>query len=130
MLAVSPSFLDGKNHPEHVRIGSWYEYITSFPLKSNPTYLYLVNLATYFVLDARSTPFSSRRVSSAIALLTFTAVVFRAEVALLLGPLALQLLLTNKISFVSLIKVGLISGLFSLGLSFLISVGLTLISKQ
>ena len=113
MLTVSPSLLDGKNYPEHVRIGSWYEYITSFlvKIKRNLSF-YLVNLATSFLLDA---PF--RRGNSVIALLMFTAVVFRAEVVLLLGPLALQLLLTNQISFANLIKVGLISGLSSLGSS-------------
>jgi alpha-1,6-mannosyltransferase len=73
---------------------------------------------------------SSRRISVAIALLTFTAVVFRAEVVLLLGPLALQFLLFKQISFVNLIKVGLISGLPSLGSSFIMSVELTLINEQ
>jgi alpha-1,6-mannosyltransferase len=82
--------------------------------------LRLVNLATYFLINGapKSTQISSRSVNSAIALLTFTAVVLRAEVALLLGPLALQLLLTNQINFINLIKVGLISGLSSLGSSF------------
>ena len=54
-------------------------------------------------------------VSKAIALLTFVAVVFRAEVVLLLGPLALQALLARWISLSALIKVGLLSGLCSCG---------------
>lgn len=78
MLTISPSFLDGKSHP------------------------------LSFLIDGPSTPrfapLSSQKINSTIALLIITAVVFRAEVALLLGPLALQLLLTNLISFVSLIK--------------------------
>ncbi|KAF8805435.1 alpha-1,6-mannosyltransferase subunit [Phlegmacium glaucopus] len=78
-----------------------------------------VNLATSFLIDGapKSTSLSSRSINFAIALLTFTAVVFRAEVVLFLGPLVLQLLFTHQISFVNLIKVGLLSGLCSLALT-------------
>ena len=89
-------------------------------LPSQLLILCIVNLAVSFLIDGalNSTPLSSRKVNVAIALLTFTAVIFRAEVALLLGPVALQLLFTNRISFINLIATGLISGLFSLGSSF------------
>ncbi|KAF7972945.1 hypothetical protein HWV62_16508 [Athelia sp. TMB] len=45
------------------------------------------------------------------------AVVFRAEVALLLGPIALYALIQGNTTFVSLFNAGLISGLLSLGLT-------------
>lgn len=50
-------------------------------------------------------------------LLVFTAVVFRAEVALLLGPIALLALIQGSTSFPALIKAGLVSGILSLGKS-------------
>lgn len=53
----------------------------------------------------------------AISLLTFTAVVFRAEVALLLAPLAIQCLYLRYITFTSLVKTGLLSGILSLCLT-------------
>lgn len=51
----------------------------------------------------------------AIGLLTFTTVVFRAEIALLLAPLVLQSLLKRKLTILEVIKVGLYSGLPSIG---------------
>jgi alpha-1,6-mannosyltransferase len=53
--------------------------------------------------------------SKIIGLLTFTAVVFRSELTLLLGALALQFLATKRISFPRLVKTGLIAGLLSIG---------------
>jgi hypothetical protein len=50
----------------------------------------------------------------AIALLTFTTVVFRAEVLLLLVPIALQALWLRYITFSNLLVVGIVSGLASL----------------
>ncbi|KAF8972290.1 alpha-1,6-mannosyltransferase subunit [Flammula alnicola] len=78
-----------------------------------------VNLSTYCLVDRapNSTHPSHRSSLWAITLLTFTAIVFRAEVALLLGPLSLQLLFTRRITVFALIKIGLISGLISLGLT-------------
>lgn len=58
---------------------------------------------------------SSADVSKAIALLTFVSVVFRAEVVLLLGPLALQALISRWISLSNLAKVGLLSAVTSCG---------------
>lgn len=54
-------------------------------------------------------------VDVAVALLVFTAVVFRFEVILLLGPLALQLLIQGHVTLLRLIKVGLITGVTSIG---------------
>lgn len=51
----------------------------------------------------------------AIGLLTFTTVVFRVEIALLLAPLVLQSLLTRKLTILEVIKIGLYSGLASIG---------------
>ncbi|PPQ92580.1 hypothetical protein CVT25_007272 [Psilocybe cyanescens] len=75
-----------------------------------------VNLSTYLLVDraSNSTLLSSKRITSAISLLTFTGVVLRAEVALLLGPLSLQLLYSRQVSLFRLLKVGLISALLSL----------------
>jgi len=77
----------------------------------------LVNLSTYLLVDRapNSTKPSPKRVTWALSLLTFTVVVFRAEVLLLLAPLAFQLLYNKWISLLSLAKVGLLSGFFSLG---------------
>ncbi|KAL4075052.1 glycosyltransferase family 22 protein [Scleroderma yunnanense] len=81
--------------------------------------LFPVNLA-YFTLYNRaphSNRPSERSVDVVVALLVFTAVVFRSEVALLLAPLALQLLIQGHTSLLRLIKVGLITGLASIGLT-------------
>lgn len=59
---------------------------------------------------------SQPNIHRAIALLVFTAAVFRSEVLLLLGPLALQSLLQGYTSFTRLFQIGLVSGLASAGL--------------
>ena len=51
-----------------------------------------------------------------ISLLVFAAVVFRVELAVLLGTLCLQLLLSKRQIFKRMMKAGLISGLISLGM--------------
>lgn len=56
-----------------------------------------------------------RKFDTAIVILTFTAVTLRSEVALLLGPLAVQGLILRRTTFLSLIKTGMISGMLSLG---------------
>jgi alpha-1,6-mannosyltransferase len=57
---------------------------------------------------------SKLNVNIAVALLTFTTVVFRAEILLLLIPIALQALWLRYITFSNLLVVGLVSGLASL----------------
>jgi hypothetical protein len=52
-------------------------------------------------------------------LLTFAAVVIRMEIAGLLGLFAIQLLSNGTLSFTRLVKVGIISGLVSIGMRFL-----------
>ncbi|KDR68602.1 hypothetical protein GALMADRAFT_146254 [Galerina marginata CBS 339.88] len=81
-----------------------------------------VNFATYLLVDRapNATKPSQTSLVSAISLLTFTAVVFRAEVVLLLGPFALQLLYLGQIPFLKLVKVGMLSGLISLGLTVIV----------
>ncbi|KAF9018196.1 hypothetical protein BDZ89DRAFT_356545 [Hymenopellis radicata] len=81
--------------------------------------LFPVNVSTYLILDGSPASLrpSSKRVQIALSLLTFTAVVFRAEVALYLGPLALQALFLRWITFTGLFKVGLVSGLLSVALT-------------
>jgi len=54
----------------------------------------------------------------AVALLTFAAVVIRMEIAGLLGLFAIQLLLDGTLSITRLIRVGIISGLVSIGMRF------------
>ncbi|KAJ3516567.1 hypothetical protein NLJ89_g1033 [Agrocybe chaxingu] len=78
----------------------------------------LVNLSTYLLINGapRLIRQPSRNINVVIGLLTFTAVVFRAEVALLLAPLSLQLLWKRRIAFWRLVQVGIISGLLSLGI--------------
>jgi alpha-1,6-mannosyltransferase len=58
---------------------------------------------------------TARSVDLAIALLCFTAVVFRAEVALLLASLVLQVLWLGYVPISRVIKVGFISSLVSVG---------------
>lgn len=78
-----------------------------------------VNLSTYLILDR---PPNARRpsvknISTAVSLLTFTAVIFRAEVALLLAPIVLQSLYLRYIGFFSIVKVGFFSALAAIGMS-------------
>ncbi|KAF8910453.1 Alg9-like mannosyltransferase family-domain-containing protein [Gymnopilus junonius] len=81
-----------------------------------------VNIAAYLMVDRApsATKASNAGISWAIALLTSAAVIFRAEILLLLAPLSLQLLYTRHVSFFKLVKVGLISGLISLGATVLV----------
>ncbi|KAH7884254.1 glycosyltransferase family 22 protein [Phlebopus sp. FC_14] len=78
-----------------------------------------VNLAYYSLYNRapKSTRASQKNIDVAIALLVFTAVVFRSEIALLLAPLALQLLVARHTSFFHLVKVGLLAGLTSIALT-------------
>lgn len=57
-------------------------------------------------------------VRMAIGILTLTAVIFRAELVLLLAPYALQALLLRWISFRDLIKTGFVYGMLGLGTLF------------
>ncbi|KAG2018344.1 alpha-1,6-mannosyltransferase subunit [Coprinopsis cinerea AmutBmut pab1-1] len=84
--------------------------------------LFLVNLSTYLLLKRapNALRLSSATSSTIISLLTFTAVVFRAEVALFLAPVALQLLLTKNIGFRKLITVGLTASLLSIATTVLV----------
>ncbi|KAF8635073.1 hypothetical protein AX15_000563 [Amanita polypyramis BW_CC] len=64
-----------------------------------------------------STRLVKRANKMAVALLTFTAVVLRAEIALLLAPLTIQALVTRKLTLLEVIRVGLYSGLASIALT-------------
>ncbi|KAF5327333.1 hypothetical protein D9619_003978 [Psilocybe cf. subviscida] len=77
------------------------------------------NTATYLLFDrAPSAPNPSRKsITIAVSLLVFTAVVLRAEVALFLGPLCLQLLYLRQVGFVRLLKIGLLSTAISVALT-------------
>ncbi|KAI0079622.1 hypothetical protein K474DRAFT_1639550 [Panus rudis PR-1116 ss-1] len=75
-----------------------------------------VNIASCILLYRSSnkpkpTP---RDLGRVIALLTFTSIVFRAEVALLLAPVTVHALFSGGISFKKLLKVGVVSGLASI----------------
>ncbi|KAF8554440.1 hypothetical protein OG21DRAFT_1578255 [Imleria badia] len=78
-----------------------------------------VNLANYLLYNRapNSTKASKNHINIAVGLLTFTAVVFRSEVALLLAPLALQLLIQGHTTFLNLVKVGLLVGLTSVAIT-------------
>jgi alpha-1,6-mannosyltransferase len=79
--------------------------------------IFTVNIALTLLVDRApnaSRP-SKRSVEMAIALLAFTAVVFRAEVLLLLAPLVLQCLLLRYVTILNVIKIGIIAGLASIG---------------
>ena len=78
-----------------------------------------VNVASYLLINRNPNSLRPPRTSfnTAIFLLIFSIVVFRAELALFLGPLALQALVQGHTTFTNLIKIGLISGLFSIGIT-------------
>ncbi|KAI6125109.1 glycosyltransferase family 22 protein [Pisolithus croceorrhizus] len=78
-----------------------------------------VNLA-FFTLYNRAPQSihpSRASVDITVGLLVFTAVIFRSEVALLLGPLSLQFLIQGHTTFARLIKVGLSTGIASIALT-------------
>lgn len=78
----------------------------------------IVNLAIYTLLFREELHYwTDKYMFRTLYLLTFTAVVFRAEVALLLGPLALQLLYAEKIEGREVLQAGIISGSISLALT-------------
>jgi alpha-1,6-mannosyltransferase len=92
-----------------------------------------VNVAHAYLLDRapNATRPSPRGVHVALALLTFTAVVFRSEVVLLVASLALQALVSGWTSFPKVVSVGLVSGLCSVCqflLTHVVSIVLTLLS--
>ncbi|TCD62400.1 dolichyl-P-Man:Man(7)GlcNAc(2)-PP-dolichol alpha-1,6-mannosyltransferase [Steccherinum ochraceum] len=84
--------------------------------------LITTNIAMYLLMNRA--PKSARPHPSvtalAFSLLTFTAIVLRAEVALLVVPLALQYLLVGGISFFSLIKVGGLTAVASIAATTLV----------
>jgi alpha-1,6-mannosyltransferase len=71
-----------------------------------------VNLALYLILVQDR---KAEKTQGAIALLTFATVVFRSEIFLLLVPVVLQSLFLGYTSLLNIVRVGLISGLISLG---------------
>ncbi|KAF8525924.1 alpha-1,6-mannosyltransferase subunit [Hysterangium stoloniferum] len=80
--------------------------------------LYPVNIASSLILAPSASPQARRkRFNTAVALLTFATVVFRAELLLLLGPLVLQGLYLRQTSFFSVVQTGLVAGLASLVLT-------------
>jgi hypothetical protein len=122
MFSIPRPFLDGEDTPEHVRLLPRYVHSTPLPWydKRVPIPILTVNVATYLLLDRAPNALrpSQTSINFAIALLTFTAVVFRAEVVILLGPIVLQALYERYIPLKSVVKIGLVAGLVSLGMWF------------
>ncbi|KAK2600229.1 Dol-P-Man:Man(7)GlcNAc(2)-PP-Dol alpha-1,6-mannosyltransferase [Conoideocrella luteorostrata] len=77
----------------------------------------LTTLAMAFLLPKKTPLLSSMRQRQALSILTFSGVVFRAEIALLLIATSLHLLLTKNISLRALLAVGTTSLLGSLLIS-------------
>ncbi|KAI0760984.1 Alg9-like mannosyltransferase family-domain-containing protein [Trametes elegans] len=77
--------------------------------------LFPANIALCLIIDRapNSTRPLKTNVHRAVALLTFAAVVFRGELLLLLGPLALQAIVRKYTTIADLIRVALISGSLS-----------------
>ncbi|RPD59719.1 hypothetical protein L227DRAFT_576143 [Lentinus tigrinus ALCF2SS1-6] len=77
------------------------------------------NIALYLLIDraSNSTRPSKSSVHWAIALLTFTTVVFRSELLLLLGPFVLQAMILRYTTLYDVVKVGLLSGILSAALT-------------
>jgi len=115
LLAISPAFLDGKDHSEYVCYNPWcVDSLRHCSLIADHS---VVNFSTYLLLDRapNATRPTNKSIKFATASLTFTAAVFRAEVALLLAPLCVQLLATGQIPFRTLLKVGLFVSILSVG---------------
>ncbi len=116
LFAVPSAILDGTNRSEYVRDHTWY---VMGPFTSDAIKFETVNYSTYLMVDrsSNSKKPSQASLNFAIALLTCTAVIYRAEVALLLMPFCLQLLVTKRLAFLNILRVGLISGLLSIGMN-------------
>ncbi|KAJ7125333.1 alpha-1,6-mannosyltransferase subunit [Mycena epipterygia] len=78
-----------------------------------------VNLSTYFLIDRAPNALkpSQRSVTASIALLAFSAVVFRAELVALLAAIALQSIFLGHIFFWRVCTVGAVSTLVSIALT-------------
>ena len=85
--------------------------------------VFIVNVASYLLINRNPNSLrpSSASFNTALFLLTFSVVVFRAELALFLGPLALQALVYGHTTFTNLVKIGLVSGLASIGIAKILS---------
>lgn len=83
-----------------------------------------MNVASYLLIDRapNATKPSETCISTAISLLTFTVVVFRTEVVLLLAPLVLQSLVSRHITLSNVLKAGVLSGFASLGAYYTLSI--------
>lgn len=115
VLTISSAFLDGKDYSEHVCYNPWcVDSLRHCSLIADHS---VVNFSTYLLLDRAPNAIrpTYKSIKFAIASLTFTAAVFRAEVALLLAPLCVQLLVTGQIPFRTLLKVGLFVSVLSVG---------------
>jgi alpha-1,6-mannosyltransferase len=79
--------------------------------------LAIVNIAHALLLSRapNATRPTTENVSRAIALLTASVVIFRAELVLLLGPLVLQALWQGWTTLARVVRAGLLSGITSLG---------------
>ena len=118
MLAVPPTVLDGENASEYVCPDSRSNAQRCCSLMHLT--MIIVNLAWYFVLNqapnARKP--SPTKFYTAVALLVFATVIFRAEVLLILGPFVLHALWSGYATLLKTVCVVLISGLISLGKSY------------
>ena len=111
----------GRTLPNMLALPFGKIYIDDQLRLSNPSFV--VNLALYLLLDRKSaTRASTTRASWSVALLTFVAVVIRAEIAVLLGLFAIQLLSDGSLSITRLVRVGILSAGISIGVTLVSSV--------
>lgn len=116
MHAVSHHVLDEQDATEHVRfptrcvlglVAMWRQTLN----EAHP-----VNIATALTLmPLMSRTTEERRWLAAISLLTATTAIFRAELAMYLGPVALQAIVSRRCGFKGLFITGAVSGLASAG---------------
>ncbi|KAM6489392.1 hypothetical protein JOM56_015293 [Amanita muscaria] len=120
VFTISFAVLDGKDTAEYVCTASRYE-VNSTLCTFQPLFL-VVDISTSLLIGHNpvSVRQSKRAYKAAIALLSFTAIVFRAAISLLLALLSLQLLITRKLTVLELIKVGLYSSVTSIALTILV----------
>ncbi len=103
---------------KYVCASPWYVSVLAVLHYDNDRRVLSVNIASFLVWNRAPNALrpTSKSVHTAIALLTFTTVVFRSEILLLLGPLVLQALISGYTSLSNIIKVGILAGLSSIGL--------------
>lgn len=118
-MSVSSAILDGPYSSKHVCSTPWYVgfFYLILPLSHERDALVNIALCKLWKRAKNATKPTPAAIDIAIALMVFSGVVFRAEVAILLASTVAQILLSGWAPLKRVIKVGLISAAVSIGMS-------------